>query len=130
MEKGTLETMIDSYIKLRDKKGEIKKQQDAVLKEYTDAMVQIEDFLRGHLQEQNVTSVSCDAGTAFIKRKRSATLADKGAFREFVIANEMFDICDLSPKVEAVEDYVKEHNGQLPPGVNFSTFEGLQVNRK
>jgi hypothetical protein len=130
MEPGTLEKMIESYIKLRDKKAAIKKVQEAALKEYTDAMVSIEDFLKAHLQTQGVNSVSCPAGTAFIKRKRSATMADKGVFREFVISTNNFDLCDMSAKVEAVEDYVKEHDGQLPPGVNYSSYEGVNIQRK
>jgi hypothetical protein len=130
MDPGTLQHLIDGYIKLRDKKAAIKKQQEVVLKEYTDAMIGIEDFLKAHLQEQGVNSVSCDAGTAFIKRKRSATLADKGVFREFVISSGNFDLCDFSAKVEAVEDWAEEHQGQLPPGVNFSSYEGVNIQRK
>jgi hypothetical protein len=130
MDPGTLENLIKGYIALRDKKAALKKQQETALKEYTDAMVQIEDFLKAHLQKQRVNSVSCDAGTAFIKRKRSATLADKGVFREFVISSQNFDLCDMSAKVEAVEDWVKEHEGQLPPGVNYSSYEGVNIQRK
>lgn len=130
MDQGTLQHLITSYIKLRDKKAVIKKQQEVVVKEYTDAMIAIEDFFKAHLQEQGVNSVSCDAGTAFIKRKRSATLADKSVFREFVISSGNFDLCDMSAKVEAVENWAEEHEGQLPPGVNFSTFDGVNIQRK
>lgn len=122
--------MIDSYIKLRDKKEAIKKQQDEVLKQYSDAMEQIEDFLRGLLKRQQISSISCDAGTAFLRRKRSATVADMGSFREFIISNENFDLADFRANVEAVEGYLGEHEGQLPPGVNFSTFEAVSVQRK
>jgi len=130
MDEGALHYMIENYIKLRDKKAAIRKEQEEVLKKYTDAMVQIEGFLKGALQEQGVNSVSCDAGTAFIKRKRSATLADKSAFREFVISTGEFDLCDMSAKVEAVEDWAAANSGMLPPGVNFSTHEGVNVQRK
>ena len=126
----TLNEMITSYIALRDKKDEIKKMHRGVLKKYEDALEQIENFLKGYLHSQQVNSVSCDAGVAFIKRARSATVADMGMFREFVISNENFDLADFRAKVDAVEDYVGEHDGQLPPGVNFSSYDAVYVNRK
>jgi len=130
MEPGALETLINSYIELRDKKASIKKEQEAVVKQYNDALEQIENYLKAHLQEQNVNSVSCDAGTAFIKRSRQATVPDKAAFREFVISTSEFDLCNMSAKVEAVEEWVEANQGMLPPGVNFRVWETVQIQRK
>jgi hypothetical protein len=130
MEPGVLEKLIESYIKLRDKKLEVGKQQAAVLKEYSDAMAGIESIFMAHLQEQNINSVSCDAGTAFIKRSRKATVPDKAAFTEYVIRTGEFYLCDMSAKVEAVEDWSNANSGMLPPGVNFRTYEVVQIQRK
>ena len=122
--------MIENYIKLRDKKAEIKAQQDEVLKQYTDAMIEIENFLKAHLQQQGITSVASKHGTAFVRRKRSATVADRGVFREYVISSGNFDLADFHAKPEAVEDFFKENDGRLPPGVNYNTYETVSVNRK
>jgi len=127
---NTLNEMITSYIALRDKRDAIKKQQAATVKQYDDAMDQIENYLKGLMQAQRVTKIGCKAGVAFISRKRSATIADKGMFREYVISNNNFDLAEFRASVEAVEDYVKEHDGQLPPGVNFHTYDAVQVNRQ
>jgi hypothetical protein len=126
----TLNEMITSYIALRDKKEAIVKQQREVVKAYDDAMEQIENYLKGLLQTQRLSSLSCDAGVAFVKRKRSATVGDTQVFREHVISTNNFDLCDFRAKPEAVEDYAKEHDGQVPPGVNFRTYDAVQVNRK
>lgn len=127
---GTLSEMIVSYIALRDKRDALRKTQATVIKQYDDAMESIENYLKGLMMAQKVTNIGCSAGVAFINRKRSATVADAGTFREFVISNNNFDLADFRAKVEAVEDYVKEHDGQLPPGVNFRTYDAVQVNRK
>lgn len=127
---NTLNEMITSYIALRDKKEAIQKQQREVVKQYDDAMEGIENYLKGLMQQQRLTSLSCDTGVAFIKRKRSATIADTQTFREHVIATGNFDLADFRAKPEAVEDYAKEHEGQLPPGVNFRQYDAVQVNRK
>lgn len=130
MDDGVIGTMVDSYIKLRDKKEMVARQQAAVIKEYSDAMLQIEQFLQGYLQDQGLQNVATPFGTAFVKRSRSATIADKGAFREFVISTSEFDLCEWRANVEAVEDWFNANQGQLPPGVNFSTRETIGVQRK
>lgn len=127
---NTIHEMIESYIALRDKKEAIVKQQREVTKQYDDAMEQIENYLKGLLQTQRLSSFSCDAGVAFIKRKRSATVGDTQVFREHVISTGNFDLADFRAKPEAVEDYANEHDGQVPPGVNFRTYDAVQVNRK
>jgi len=130
MTDNTLNEMITSYIALRDKRDAIKKQQKEVVKEYDEAMERIENYLKGLLQTQRLSSLSCDAGVAFISRKRSATVGDAQVFREFVISNQNFDLVDFRAKPETVEDFAKEHDGQVPPGVNFRTYDAVQVNRK
>lgn len=127
---GTLEGMLTGYIALRDRKEEIVKQQRAVVKEYDDAMGQIEDYLMGLLRGQRLQSLASKTGVAFIRRTRSATVGDKSVFREFVIENGNFDLVDFRANVEAVEGFVQENNGHTPPGVNFSVFEKVSVNRK
>lgn len=127
---ATLSDMISTYIRLRDKKAEVKKMHDGVIKKYDTAMDEIGLFIKGWLAQQKVNAISCGEGVAFIHRKRSATVADTALFREYVIENKNFDLADFRAKVEAVEDYVKDHDGQLPPGTNFRVFETVRVNRK
>ena len=127
---ATLQQMITTYIALRDKKAEITKAQKEVLAQYTTAMDEIADYLKGWLANQKVNAIGCDAGVAFIRRSRSATVADRATFREFVISNNNYDLADFSANVDAVEDFIREHDGQLPSGVNFRVFEKVSVNRK
>jgi hypothetical protein len=126
----TVSEMIGTYIKLRDKKDALKKEHSGVIKQYDDAMEKIELWLMGQLQAQQVNSMSCDAGVAFFKRVTSATVADTGMFREHVISTGNFDLADFRAKKEAVEDYINNHDGQLPPGVNFRASNEVFVNRK
>jgi hypothetical protein len=126
----TLSDMIKTFIALRDKKAAVKKAQAEALKQYDDAMSEIGTYLKGWLGKQKVNAIGCDEGVAFIRRKRSATTADSHIFREYVIANNNFTLAEFRPSVEAVEDHIKEHDGQPPPGINFRVFEAVSVNRK
>jgi len=126
----TLNEMITMYIALRDKKGDVVKAHKATVAKYDTAMGEIEAYLKGWLAKQQVNAIGCAAGTAFIRRKRSATISDAAAFREFVIANNNFELADFRASVEAVATYIEEHDGQLPPGANYRVFEAVSVNRK
>jgi hypothetical protein len=125
----TLGKMIAGYIALRDKKKEIAEQQAKVIKQYSDAMNEIANYLQGHLQRNNLQNIATPEGTAHLKTSRRATVADKSVFREYVISSQNFDMADFSARVEAVEDYVKDNGGNLPPGVNFTTFQSVGVQK-
>jgi hypothetical protein len=122
--------MITSYIKLRDMKNEMMDRHKTELKPINDGLGQIADYLLDYLKRQDLQSVSTKEATAFLKRERSATVADTQAFREYVISSKSFDLADFRAKKDAVEDYINEHDGQLPPGVNFTTAIIVGVQRK
>jgi len=124
------EKMLTSYIKLRDEKAKVEARHKEEMKQYTEAMALIEGYLKDYLQKQNLQHIATGDITAFLSRSRKATLQDSGIFREFIIENGNFDLADFRPKVEAVEDYLEEHDGQTPPGVNFTTAVTLRVNRR
>jgi hypothetical protein len=128
----TVGKMIEGYIALRDKKSEVKKAQDAVLKQYSDAMDTIEEFLGKHLRSLNLQNISTNEGTAFFKTSRKATVSDKSAFRDYIISSANFDMADFSARVEAVEAHLRDpaNEGHLPPGVNFQTYQSVGVQRK
>ena len=100
------------------------------LAQYTEAMMELEAYLKDYLRKQNLQHISSGDITAFLSTSRKATLQDSGVFREFIIENGNFDLADFRPKVEAVEDYVEEHEGKTPPGVNFQTAITLRVQRR
>ena len=120
----TLDNTIKTFIALRDKKAAVKKAQAAVLKQYDDAMDEIGVFLKGWLAKQKVNAIGCDAGVAFIRRKRSATIADTHAFREFVIANNNFQLAEFRASVEAVEDYDQRTRRSVATGDQLQGLRG------
>jgi hypothetical protein len=127
---ATYEALISKYVSLRDTKEKIAKRHEEELKPYSDAMALIAQHLKNYLQANNLQNISSQEFVAFLHRTRSATVADTKVFREFVIENENFDLADFRARVEQTEDYVKDHEGKPPPGVNFSTAVTVRVNRK
>ena len=124
-----VEKRIGQYVKLRDLKAELKEKHAAEMKPITDTMVMIEDELRTALNTVNAANMATDAGTVSILIKHSASAADIDTFWTWVMTQGAFDMLDKKPNVTAITDYVKQH-GVAPPGVNYSTFQGIGVRRK
>lgn len=124
----TIDALVDQYVKLRDK---IKESDDA----YKAKMAPIKGYLERlngalllQLQGIGGDSVKTPHGTAYKTTKRSATIADAGEFRGFVIENRAWDICDWRANAPAVEAFLQE-NQTLPPGVNLSSIVTVGVRR-
>jgi hypothetical protein len=117
------------YVALRDL---IKSKEDAFKKEIAPAkelLERLNNMLLHHLNTIGVDSVASASGTVYRKELVSVTMPDAGAFREYVISNQNFDLADIRPSKGAIEDFVKAH-GALPPGVNFSISYDVGVRRK
>jgi mannose/fructose/N-acetylgalactosamine-specific phosphotransferase system component IIB len=124
-----VEKRVGQYIKLRDLKAEMKEKHESELKPVNETMQMIEDELKGALNAVNVTNMKTDAGTVSLSTKASASAADINAFWTWVITQGAFDMLDKKPNVTAITEYVKA-NGVAPPGVNYSTYQGIGVRRK
>lgn len=123
-----IEELVEQFVKLRDRL----KEADDDHKKKTKAAREYLDKLNGKLLERlneiGGESVKTAAGTVYRTTRRSATIADGDAFRQFVIANEAFDIVDWRANATAVDDFIRSE-GSPPPGVNFTTAFTVGVRR-
>src|SRR3954464_12331297 len=125
------EKRVSQYIKLRDTIKELEDKHKALVKPYRDVLEKLNIVLLQHLNAIGSDSTSIDGvGTVYKTAKRSASLADAEAFMQYVIGNEAWDLMDRRANVTAVEDYMKEHAGELPPGINYNRHLVVGVRRK
>lgn len=126
---ATLDAMVDQFVRLRDKIKEADdahKEKLAPAKEYKD---QLEAAILEKLTETGLESAKTKFGTAYKTIKKSATVADGAAFREFVIGEAEYDLVDWRANAVAVSNYLDAHEGELPPGLNYGTFVSVGVRR-
>ncbi len=123
-----IEDLIDRYVKLRDRKAEMKAAYDLSVAKIDDAMEKVENYILGHLNANGIDSVGSPAGTAFKKSMTSATVGDRDAFMGYVKANEAFNLLDVRANKTAVAEF-KELNNDLPPGVNWREEVVVQIRR-
>ena len=123
-----VDQLVDQYVRLRDK---LKESDDAHKKKTEQArayLMMLNGKLLERLADVGGESVKTPHGTVYQSTKRSASIADGDAFRQYVITNGHFDLVDWRANANAVDDFIKEH-GAVPPGVNFSTMLTVGVRR-
>lgn len=124
-----VEKRVGQYVQLRDLKNELKEKHEAELRPVIETMAMIEEELKSALNAVNATNMKTEAGTVSLSTKASASAADMSAFWTWVITQGAFDMLDKKPNVTAITEYVNQH-GVPPPGVNYSTYQGIGVRRK
>jgi hypothetical protein len=126
----SIDKRIGQYVKLRDKIAELKKKHEAELKPFTDALVMLNGVLLDHLNTSGGDSLTVrGVGTAYKTVKKSASVADPGVFKAFVIERGRWDLIDFRANSTGVEAYINEGWASPPPGVNFRQIAVVGVRR-
>ena len=123
-----LDDLIGKYVALRDKKAQMEADHKKALAPINEVMDRLEGHVLQAITAQGVESVRTAAGTAYRTRSVSVTVADKEAFRQFVVANDAWGMADVRAAKTAVEEY-REANDDIPPGLNYSAIYKLGVRR-
>lgn len=123
-----LAALVADYVKVRDLKSEIDEAHKERVAEYNKALLAIEAKVLQFLQDHNLETVKTEAGTAYVRTVKSASIADGEAFRKFVIETGKYELTDWKANANAVQDYVTTE-GNLPPGVNYSSMQKIGVRR-
>lgn len=124
-----VDVVIDKYIKVRDKKGEIKKRHTEELKPYNKALEVIETKLLMALNAQNVDSFKTSAGTAFKTVRSSVQIKDFGVALDYIMTNDLTHVLEQRLSKTAVGEFV-EANGVNFPGTDINNETIVQVRRK
>jgi xanthine dehydrogenase molybdopterin-binding subunit B len=120
--------LVEKYIKLRERKAELKSQYEAKVGQVDTLMSQIEAVILTTFQQTGMDSVRTAAGTAYKSTRTSATIADWDSFLAFVKANGAFEMLERRCNKTAVEQF-RAANDDLPPGVNFRAEVTIGVRR-
>jgi hypothetical protein len=113
-----IETLVERYIALREKKAQIKAEYEAKVEHIDSLQSKVEGVLLRFFEEQGSSSIRTPAGTAYKATRVSATIADWDSFLEHVKANQAYEMLERRCSKVAVEQY-KAANDELPPGVNW-----------
>lgn len=125
---GIIGQLVDGYIKLRDRKAEMKAKHEQELAPVNSMMEQIETRLLSEMQKQGVESYRTAAGTAYTSTTTRANVADWDSLLGFVREHSLWQMLERRVSKSAVDEYVAAHQ-DLPPGVNYSTAVAVNIRR-
>jgi phage host-nuclease inhibitor protein Gam len=120
-----LSEAVSIYIKMRDKKAQMKAEIDASVAPLNEKMEKLEAKLLDVFNKTGIDSVKTEFGTAYTTTRVTASVADREIFMTHVRENDDWALLEVRASKTAVEQY-RETNNDLPPGV--STREERVVN--
>ena len=124
----TIDEVVKGYIKLRDRKNEMKREQTEALRPINEKMSLLENWLLRDLTAHKVQSQKTLEGTAFISTEASATVKDRDALFDFIRQNDRYDLLENRVSKTVVADYLEE-TGEVVPGVNYQKTQVVRIRR-
>ena len=101
----TVDTVIDTYLKLRNKKESIESETKEKVKGIKENMAKLEGWIKEQADKQGVKSFKTDHGTAFLTTTDFAQVADWDAVLSFIKDNDAFDMLEKRVSKTAVRGY-------------------------
>jgi hypothetical protein len=125
-----LDKVAATYVKIRDKRSEIKKayeDEDLKLKVQLDA---IESFFLETLQALGVESARTKHGTVIKSLAIKPSCEDWSALYAWIAENDAFDALEKRVKRSFIVDYMADNSDELPPGITVLKEWTVSVRRK
>lgn len=126
----SFEMRVGQYVAVRDRIKAIKKKHDEELKPFQETLVKLNGVMLAQVNAIGGDGVMTANGTVSKTTKFTASIADMSAFWTFIVATGDFDMIDKKANVTRVKEYVEENAGVLPPGVNLTSVDLVNVKRK
>lgn len=120
---------VELYIKMRDKKAQMKAEFDEKIAPLNEKMEKLEAKLLQAFQTLGMDSVKTEFGTAYTTVRTSASVADKDAFMNFVKEQGEWSLLEIRAAKVAVEQFREANDNELPPGINIREERVVNVRR-
>lgn len=123
------EQCVKTFLMLREQREQTKdrwERRDSVLKAAQDLITSaLGVFMQSHKQD----GLNTKYGTVFTSSQSAARIADRDAFLSFLKEKDLWELATVSANKATVTDYLEEHE-DLPPGIDYSRRQVVQIRRK
>jgi phage host-nuclease inhibitor protein Gam len=123
-----LSEAVELYIKMRDKKAELKAEFDAKVAPLNEKMDKLEAKLLDVFNQTGMDSVKTESGTAYTTTRVTASVADKDVFMTHVRENDDWGLLEIRASKTAIEQYRSVHD-DIPPGISMREERVVNVRR-
>lgn len=128
MTEPTVESVIGTYMKLRNICDQRKAAFEAEQKKDKDKMAKCEAWLQMKMHLDGVKSFNTDMGTAYKHTVEQATVVDMDALLEYVKSNDAWHLLEKRVSKTGVRALLDEDQ-PVPPGVNWSSGTVIHVRK-
>jgi len=122
----TDDRLVRVFRKIRSAISEETKRYEASVTKLKEQQKQIEVELLRRLQERGATQTKTEEGTAFVSEQMTANISEDAVFHKFVQDSGDLEFFQRRISITHLKDFMKEHEGQIPPGLNL--FKELTIN--
>ena len=125
-----LDKVAATYVKIRDKRGELKKQYEAEDLKLKDQIETLESFFLQTLQDLGVESARTKHGTIYRSLDVKPSCEDWNAFYAWIAENDAFDALERRVKKSFITSFMEDNKDELPPGITVVKEYIAKVLRK
>jgi hypothetical protein len=121
--------LVTAYVAMRDDLSA----QEKTFKEFKAGrkadMLKIADALQKIMDADGIESLKTTAGTAFRATKDFVGVDNWAEVLAFVKETDTFELFNKAVNKAVVKEYMGDHEGMTPPGVNYGTKIEIQIRR-
>jgi|TARA_R110000764_G_scaffold134075_1_gene222165 phage pi2 protein 07 len=129
-EQSMLTKLTGTYIKIRDKRNEVKAAFDKEYERLSEQQDLIKQKLMDHCKEHGVESVKTGAGLFYRTTKTKYWTNDWEQMHEFILEHKVPELLERRVSQKAIAQYLEENPDKLPKGLNSVTEYTINVRKK
>lgn len=118
-----------AHLKIRDARSKLRKEFDDEDEKLKSQQKQLEAVMLKHLNDHNIDSTRTDAGTFYRQEAIKPSCSDWGALWDWMKEEDALDAMEKRVKATFIKEYMDEHDGALPPGINIHREYEVRVRR-
>lgn len=124
-----LDRLVEAYRLLRDKKAELEAAHKARIAEINRRQELIENKILELFNAAGVESARTPHGTAYVSEVITARVVSRDAFFHFVQTHDAWEMLEARANKTAVKQFIDEHDGALPPGIDVATIRKINIRK-
>lgn len=122
--------MVETYIRIRTKREEIKKEADKQMAALDEDLEIISLYLSDFLKESGASSIKTPHGTVYTSVKSRFWTNNWEAMYNFMQSHDAFDLLEKRIHQSNMKTFLEENPDQLPEGLNVDSKHSVIVRRK